>query len=84
MRRSVDVEHLLELHDQLPVLLAHVLPEVILQQVDGLARDAAHQLVLNAAQALQSSLMPLDTLPKANVPLRAGTAHHRDKTRQQL
>ncbi len=37
----VDAEHVLELLDELPVVFAQVVLEVVLAQVDGLARQLA-------------------------------------------
>lgn len=47
---SVDVEDLFELDDEAPVILTHVILEVLLEQVDGLARYPAHQLILGTPQ----------------------------------
>ena len=56
MFRSVYSENALELHHQPPVVLAHVLLEVLLQQVDGLAADAADKQVLQQCTDLAAKL----------------------------
>lgn len=54
---SVNIEDLLELDDQAPVVFAHVICKVLLQQIDGLARYAAYELVLHAPQPHLSAVM---------------------------
>ena len=38
-----DAEQLLGLHDKLPVIFGHVITEMLLQQVDGLAIELEHE-----------------------------------------
>jgi len=40
---SHDAKQLLGLHDKLPVIFGHVITEMLLQQVDGLAIELGHE-----------------------------------------
>lgn len=50
LRALVYLEHLLQLDDQLPVRLRHLVAEILLEEVDGLAGQLGHQLILQAAK----------------------------------
>ncbi len=54
---SVNVEDLLELDDQAPVVFAHVICKVLLQEIDGLARYAAYQLILHGKKTSLSAVV---------------------------
>lgn len=68
---SLDAKHLLQPNDQLPILLAHVVSEHLLQHVDAFPRNARHQgiCVVKVAPIQPSRLLSLGALDLQGHPI---------------